>query len=64
MGDVKARCRFGIRLSWPIANAATFVIYLKPDVWQKLFDAVGLVRTALTVGGAVEIADRMICERS
>lgn len=60
----KIRVRFGIRLSWPITNAATFVIYLAPETWDKVFDGMVTVRGLLNVAGYQSIADRIICERS
>ena len=60
----KIRVRFGIRLGWPFANAGVFVVYMSRDYWSKLFDAVATVRGLLSASGNVEIADRIVCERS
>ena len=55
----KYRIRFGIRLSWPITNAATFVFYVTPQVKDKLSDAVSLLRLALA-GVPGDIAGRVV----
>jgi len=61
---VKVRVRFGIRLGWPITNAATFVFYTQPNVFDKLSLAVENVRTYLTMAGKADLAARLVCEES
>ena len=60
----KVRVRFGIRLGWPIANAAVFVFYASPDVYALLEQGVGYVRTALVAAGQSALASKLVCERS
>lgn len=50
--------RFGIRLSWPITNAATFVTRIKPEHFTKAQDAVATLRLILPA----DIAGRLILE--
>jgi hypothetical protein len=56
---MKNRIRFGIKLSWPISNAATFVFYATPAVTEKISEAVGLLRLALSTV-APEISSRLV----
>jgi len=64
---MKYRIRFGIRLSWPITNAATFVFYATPQVKDKLSDAVSLLKLALAgIPGDIEVSNHkpvmVVCE--
>lgn len=56
------RVRFGIKLSWPIVNGATFVRKCKADDALKIEKAIQTLRGALLVAGMADIADRIICE--
>lgn len=56
------RVRFGIKLSWPVQNGATFVRRCKADDAKKIQSIVGTLRGALLVAGMADIADRIICE--
>ena len=59
---MKTRMRFGIKLSWPIANIAIAVFYTSPDIAQKLIDGAGVIRMLLIGAGQQTLADRLICE--
>lgn len=61
---MKVRVRYGIRLGWPITNAATFVFYTTDPVYLKLEAGVEYVRTCLTMAGKADLAQRLVCERS
>ena len=60
----KVRTRFGIRLSWPITNVATFVIYLDEAAFNRANELVGQLKGILAMSDRVDIADRLIFERS
>ena len=59
----KVRLRFGIRLGWPITNAATFVFYVPADSFAEGSELFGKFR-AYVMRFAPEIAKRLIFERS
>ena len=59
----KNRVRFGIKLSWPIQNAAIFVIYVNDSQWAELQGAWGIVTTIVTAV-APTLAPRLVCELS
>ena len=59
----KVSVRFGIRLSWPIANAAIFVIKLTSVEADRLIGAVRDLRSILRLSGNEKIADAIVCEK-
>lgn len=61
---MKIRVRFGVRLGWPITNAATFVFYTTDHAYAKIESAVENLRTCLTLAGKADLAQRLVCERS
>ena len=61
---MKVRCRFGLRLGWPITNAATFVIYVPEDRVNQFDEIVSALRGVLVQSGRTDIAARVIFERS
>jgi hypothetical protein len=58
------RVRFGIRLGWPIQNAATFVIVCGPDRAEELVKTVEQLRVVLSLVMRGDIAERLFCELS
>jgi hypothetical protein len=56
----KIRVRIGVRLSWPITNAATFVVYLSERDYDDARDAVGVLNLILPP----DISKRFIFERA
>lgn len=60
----KVRVRLGIRLTWPIANAATFVFYVPETTYQTGATAVANLHVWLLAVNQTEIAKRLIFERS
>lgn len=60
----KVRVRFGIRLVWPVANIAIFVVYLPSDAFEKLFGLTQLIRDLLVANDREDIAGRIVCEPS
>lgn len=61
---MKVRLRFGIKLGWPIANAATFVVRVDNRQADQIAQAVGIIQAALSVAGYGDVAARLICEMS
>lgn len=59
---MRTRVRFGIRLSWPITNAATFVFYVGSAHAEMLSQAVAGLVTALIASGKQDIASRIVFE--
>ena len=60
----RVRVRFGIRLGWPIRNAATFVFYASREQFARLEELTGWLKTALAGIGQDELAGRLFCEES
>jgi hypothetical protein len=60
----KIRTRFGIRLGWPIANAATFVLYMTDAQFVDMSGKVAGLKSLLAMTGRADIAERLIFERS
>ena len=60
----KVRVRFGIRLVWPVANIAIFVVYLPSGAFEKLLDLTQLIRDLLVANDREDIAGRIVCEPS
>ncbi len=58
----KLRVRFGVRLSWPIANAAIFVIRVDESSALTLETAFNRIKTVLEVSGYADVSKRMIFE--
>lgn len=58
------RVRFGVRLGWPIQNAATFIVYMSPARYDTMERAFSTIRTVLVGAGREDIAKRLICEAS
>lgn len=56
--------RIGVRLNWPIANAATFVWYVKQSTFDGISQAIDTVKGLLGSEGANPIADRFFVEKS
>ena len=64
---MKVRARIGLRLTWPIKNAATFVFYASEARFSEIFNAVQTLKGLLGATGdaeATNIADRLFCERA
>lgn len=59
---MKQSIRFGIRLGWPIVNAATFVTKINANDYMKFGEAVNTIKTMLTAAGSKDIADRIVFE--
>jgi len=57
---MKIRVRIGVRLSWPITNAATFVVYLSERDYDDAQDAVGVLNLILPS----HVSKRFIFERA
>lgn len=60
---MKVSIRFGMRLGWPITNAATFVTKINEEDFNKFYEAVESIRIMLRMAGSVDIAERLIFER-
>lgn len=56
------RTRFGLRLGWPIANAATFVLYLDRQGVEALRQAFGSIMAVLLRHGYADEARRLFVE--
>lgn len=59
---MNTRVRFGVKLSWPIANAAIFVFHVKQNQADDIKKAVEGIRMLLQISGQSEIASRLVCE--
>lgn len=57
---MKVRVRFGLKLVWPIRNAAVFVFYTTEEVFAKIEEYMAMVMLYLPE----EIKNRVVCERS
>jgi hypothetical protein len=60
---MKRRLRFGIKLSWPITNAAIFVVYVSPDSMTKIAGYADQIRALLQLTSP-DLASRFVCEDS
>ena len=45
--DADIRVRFGVKLSWPVQNAATFVAYVDQKQFDGLYIAISMIRSVL-----------------
>ncbi len=61
---MRTRVRFGIRLGWPLKNAAVFVFYTSKDQYERIKEVSEWLRTALVVAGQDDLASRLVCEGS
>ena len=58
---MKVRVRFGMKLVWPIKNAAVFVFYVKDEqAFAQLLGYVDMIRPFLPA----DVNARLVCERS
>lgn len=61
---MRIRVRFGIRLGWPISNAAIFVVYCNESQYERGYELVDWLRTWLTGIGQDVLAKKIVFERS
>lgn len=64
MSDSHIRVRIGVRLSWPIANAGIFVIYVPQSMFDKMGNAMKTLKALLVASGHVRIANKLVLEAS
>lgn len=60
--DKVLRVRFGVKLSWPITNAATFVMYISQSQFDKGSELMLGLKVWLSSVGRKDIAERLFIE--